>query len=286
MTGAAALAARAALQAGAGRVYLQQLGHDTPGFDPLAPELMVRPASDTSALAALVTQPSTVVAGCGGGSAIAALLPGLISHSHRLVLDADALNAVAANADLRAALRERALRGQATVLTPHPLEAARLLDVGASTVQADRQGAAAALVERYACAVVLKGSGSVMAAPGVVPRINPSGNAALSTPGTGDVLAGWLAGWWSRLAREGAVQPALGAASVTASATAAPEASGAMLPAAASNAPPWATAVHDVCAYAVWTHGRAAELASPEGQALPAGDLVQALGARARSGCW
>jgi NAD(P)H-hydrate repair Nnr-like enzyme with NAD(P)H-hydrate dehydratase domain len=202
------------------------------------------------------------------------------------VLDADALNAVAANADLRAALRERALRGQATVLTPHPLEAARLLDVGASTVQADRQGAAAALVERYACAVVLKGSGSVMAAPGVVPRINPSGNAALSTPGTGDVLAGWLAGWWSRLAREGAVQPALGAASVTASATAAPEASGAMLPAAASNAPPWATAVHDVCAYAVWTHGRAAELASPEGQALPAADLVQVLGIRARSGCW
>jgi NAD(P)H-hydrate repair Nnr-like enzyme with NAD(P)H-hydrate dehydratase domain len=44
--------------------------------------------------------------------------------------------------------------------------------------------------------------------------------------------------------------------------------------------------VQDVCAYAAWTHGRAAELASPEGQALPAADLVQVLGLHARSGCW
>jgi hydroxyethylthiazole kinase-like uncharacterized protein yjeF len=83
------------------------------------------------------------------------------------------------------------------VLTPHPLEAARLLGTSAREVQADRLGAAQQLADRYACVVVLKGSGSVIAAPARLPCINATGNAALATAGTGDVLAGWLGGCWS-----------------------------------------------------------------------------------------
>jgi hydroxyethylthiazole kinase-like uncharacterized protein yjeF len=83
-----------------------------------------------------------------------------------------------------------AQRSAATILTPHPLEAARLLGIPASEVQADRIAAARKLALRYSAIVVLKGSGSVIAAPdgGIV--LNGTGNAALATAGTGDVLSG------------------------------------------------------------------------------------------------
>ena len=87
------------------------------------------------------------------------------------------------------------------MLTPHPLEAARLLGCDAKAVQADRLGAARQLAADMGAVIVLKGSGSVVAAPQQTPRINASGNAALATAGTGDVLAGWLAGAWSAAAR-------------------------------------------------------------------------------------
>jgi hydroxyethylthiazole kinase-like uncharacterized protein yjeF len=266
MIGAVTLASRAALHAGAGRVFLQALGTDAPSLDAQAPELMVRPVVSQSVTAGKGTtdetpnvrelSSATVVAGCGGGAAIAAHLPGLTAHSHRLVLDADALNAIAASSELQQALRQRSANGLATVLTPHPLEAARLLGSSAAEVQADRLAAARALVERYGCAVVLKGSGSIVMAPGLAPQINPSGNAALSTPGSGDVLAGWLGGWWSQGGRSGSATTGLA----------------------------WASDALAASAYAVWSHGRAAELASPDGQALPAGELVLALGSGARTG--
>ncbi|WP_040437183.1 ADP-dependent NAD(P)H-hydrate dehydratase, partial [Melaminivora alkalimesophila] len=82
--------------------------------------------------------------------------------------------------------------GAATVLTPHPLEAARLLKTSSAAVQADRLGAAAELAARSGCTVVLKGSGSIIAAPDGVPRLNPTGNARLASPGTGDILAGLI----------------------------------------------------------------------------------------------
>ena len=90
----------------------------------------------------------------------------------------------------------RASRSQQTVLTPHPLEAARLLGCNAAEVQADRLRAASKLAARFAAVVALKGSGTVIAAPGVAPRVNSTGNAALATGGTGDVLAGWIGGRW------------------------------------------------------------------------------------------
>jgi NAD(P)H-hydrate repair Nnr-like enzyme with NAD(P)H-hydrate dehydratase domain len=75
-----------------------------------------------------------------------------------------------------------------------------LLGSDTATVMADRLHAAQSIAERFGVLCVLKGSGTVLAAPGEVPRLNPTGNAALATAGTGDVLAGMIA---SALARPG-----------------------------------------------------------------------------------
>lgn len=196
MAGAAWLAARAAHAAGAGRVFIDLLdaGEGSPGFDPGRPELMLR--RDWWQGPAEVLEKSTVVCGCGGGDAVRAALPRLVALAPRLVLDADALNAIAADPALQAMTATRAGRGRATILTPHPLEAARLLDTTAREVQADRLRAAGAIADRYRAVVVLKGSGTVITAPGELPRINATGNASLATAGTGDVLAGWIGGRW------------------------------------------------------------------------------------------
>lgn len=186
MTGAALLAASAALHQGAGRVFVGLLDDHGISVDPTQPELMFR------RIETLDPSQLTVVCGCGGGSAVAAQLPRLLSTAPRLVLDADALNAIATDSQLETLLRARQHRGRDTVLTPHPLEAARLLGSSAAEVQQDRLGAAQELAQRLGCAVVLKGSGSVVAAPGQLSAINPTGNARLATAGTGDVLAGMI----------------------------------------------------------------------------------------------
>jgi hydroxyethylthiazole kinase-like uncharacterized protein yjeF len=238
MTGAALLAGRAALHAGAGRVYLHLLDERAPRFDAVTPELMFA----DPLTAAHLTPATTVLAGCGGGAAVAEALPLLIEAAPRLVLDADALNAIAQRPDLQDALRSRGERGGATVLTPHPLEAARLLCApSVAVVQADRLAAATALARRYAAVVLLKGSGSVIAAPGERPWINPTGNAALAVPGSGDVLAGWLAGLWSPL-------PALRDTALTCTVRAA------------------------------YRHGWLASARHPDGTPLPAGALAAAIG--------
>jgi ADP-dependent NAD(P)H-hydrate dehydratase / NAD(P)H-hydrate epimerase len=184
MAGAALLAAQAALHGGAGRVMLSLLADELPLSAPA--DLMHR-SLDTLDLPTL-----TVVAGCGGGRAIARPLPRLLQLSARLVLDADALNRLSEDAWLQDLLGQRTTRGQDTVLTPHPLEAARLLNCDTQLVQSDRLSAAQRLAERLQCCVVLKGSGTVIAAPGRLPRINPTGNGLLATGGTGDVLAGLI----------------------------------------------------------------------------------------------
>ncbi|MFC7408308.1 NAD(P)H-hydrate dehydratase [Hydrogenophaga atypica] len=194
MTGAAVLAARAALHGGAGRVYLVPLdaaGTSSVGWDTETPELMVR---TTAHLTSEWLEETTVVCGCGGGDAVAPWLQQVIAHSQALVLDADALNHVAASPTLQQALRERSqARGvAATVITPHPLEAARLLGTSTHDVQSDRLAAAQRLAQELGLICVLKGSGTVVAMPDQVPVINPTGNARLATAGTGDVLAGWL----------------------------------------------------------------------------------------------
>jgi len=186
MAGAALLAGSAALHGGAGRVFIAPLDPAAAMLDVGLPELMFRTPD------ALTFDGKTVVCGCGGGESVRAVLPRVLSTASSLVLDADALNGVAADTALQQLLAQRGARGRDTVLTPHPLEAARLLGCNTAHVQADRLGVAQTLADRFCAVVVLKGSGSVIAAPGRIPNVNPTGDAKLATAGTGDVLAGMI----------------------------------------------------------------------------------------------
>ena len=183
MTGAAVLAATAALHAGAGRVILSLLSGQA--TDRAPPDVMQREWQH------LDLEKLHVVCGCGGGQAVQAALPEVLRRSAQLVLDADGLNAVAQDNKLKDGLRQRA-DAQPAVITPHPLEAARLLNISTTQVQSDRLKAAQNLADQLQCTVVLKGSGTVIAAPDQTPRINTSGNGRLAIGGTGDVLAGLI----------------------------------------------------------------------------------------------
>lgn len=103
------------------------------------------------------------------------------------MLDADALNLVAAHPVLG---KRIAARAAATLLTPHPAEAARLLGCAVAEVQADRVAAALELAARHRAHVVLKGCGSALADADGAWQINTSGNAGLAAAGSGDVLSG------------------------------------------------------------------------------------------------
>jgi hydroxyethylthiazole kinase-like uncharacterized protein yjeF len=115
------------------------------------------------------------------------LLPAAIASSKPLVLDADALNALAVNDKLRAEVPKRSAP---TLATPHPAEAGRLLAMTTAEVQADRLAAASELARRLNAHVVLKGVGSICASPDGHWAINTTGNPGLASGGTGDVLAG------------------------------------------------------------------------------------------------
>jgi hydroxyethylthiazole kinase-like uncharacterized protein yjeF len=182
MAGAGILAARTALYAGAGRVFAAAVDGG-PGLDPLQPEIMFRDA------AGFAFDGRTVVAGPGMGDSAGAthLLSTVLDGTGPLVVDADALNLCAASPDLAARL---AAHDGEVVITPHPLEAARLLGVTAAIVQADRLENARELAQRLDAVVVLKGAGSVIARPDGQVAINGTGNPGLATGGTGDVLAG------------------------------------------------------------------------------------------------
>lgn len=183
MAGAALLAATAGLHGGAGRVFLALL-------DPSAHNaaLAREPALMCRAVADLNLTRMAVVAGCGGGDAITAHLPQLIATAANLVLDADALNLLAKQPDLQRLLAQRP--ANTTVITPHPLEAARLVGCSTAEVQAHRLESAQTLANSLHCTVVLKGSGSIVTTPDAAPWINTTGNPRLATGGTGDVLAG------------------------------------------------------------------------------------------------
>jgi hydroxyethylthiazole kinase-like uncharacterized protein yjeF len=182
MAGAAILAARTAARCGAGRVYAGFLDQP-PAYDPGQPELMCRVAGDLDVSAA------TVVIGPGIGMSRTAhdVLAQALAAAPSLVIDADALNLIAVEPGLQRRLTER--RNPA-LLTPHPLEAARLLGCSSAEVQQDRIAAARELSGRFHAVAVLKGSGTVLAHPDGDIAVNPTGNPALATAGTGDVLAG------------------------------------------------------------------------------------------------
>ena len=185
MVGAPLLAGRAALHAGAGKVWIGFVAANPPAVDWGQPELMLRQADEVvgAGASAMVCGP-----GLGASNSAKAILARAIAERVPLVLDADALNAIAANPELAGAV---ARREAPTLATPHPAEAARLLGTDTGAVQADRLGAAQALATRLQAAVVLKGAGSVLAYPDASWDINASGNPGLASAGTGDVLAGF-----------------------------------------------------------------------------------------------
>jgi hydroxyethylthiazole kinase-like uncharacterized protein yjeF len=197
MTGAVVLAARAALHAGAGRVFVIPLGASTVNWDAAQPELMFRSPGVLKSPGSLPE--GCWVCGCGGGELVTAHVTRLARHAHTLVLDADALNAMSQDPVMATAVRERHSRGQLTVLTPHPLEAARLLGQTTADIQSNRIQSARTLANRFRALCVLKGSGTVTATPSGQAVINNSGNGMLATAGTGDVLAGMVGAALARL---------------------------------------------------------------------------------------
>ena len=199
MTGAALLAGRAALHAGAGRVFVAlldaELGERRMTVDPQQPELMFR------SIETLPLREQTLFCGCGGGGAVRHVLPQVLSQAPRLVLDADALNAISVDTTLQTLLIARSKRDRlvslsvvlSTILTPHPIEAARLLGVSTAQVQADRLAAAQTLADRFGCVVILKGAGSIIAAPGVTPSSTPAAMPNLPLPARAMCWLAWLA---------------------------------------------------------------------------------------------
>jgi ADP-dependent NAD(P)H-hydrate dehydratase / NAD(P)H-hydrate epimerase len=184
MAGAALLAARAALLLGAGKVFVGLLDPDAMCVDALHPELMFRSADE---LCSLPLAAAVVGPGLGTAPEAATLLAKLIDRPISLVLDADALNLIGDNKNLQAAVAQRKAP---TLMTPHPLEAARLLACPVAEVQADRIQAARELARRYHAHIVLKGAGSIVANPEGAWWINPTGNPGMASGGMGDVLAG------------------------------------------------------------------------------------------------
>jgi len=200
-TGAAALTADAAGRAGAGLVTIACPAGLNDILEVKCTEAMTVPLPDTPGRALAAAASARIVA-LAAERDVVALGPGLgtgeetVKCVHAvaeavdrpLVIDADGLNALAGQGEL--------LRGRTahTVLTPHPGEAARWLDVGPAEVNADRVGAARRLAEHAGAVVLLKGAASVVADPEGWVCINPTGGPGLGTGGTGDVLTGLVAG--------------------------------------------------------------------------------------------
>jgi hydroxyethylthiazole kinase-like uncharacterized protein yjeF len=187
MSGAALLAGRAALQLGAGRVYLGFLDRGAPSLDPMQPELMLRGVEEVLAMDGL----SCLVLGPGLSQAAAAerCTARALELPLPLIIDADALNLIGAHPHLQQACRSRTAP---TVMTPHPAEAARLMALSSREIQHDRIASALALAQRYRAITVLKGVGSVIATSDGNFDINTSGNPGLASAGMGDVLSGML----------------------------------------------------------------------------------------------
>ncbi|MFA5684079.1 MAG: NAD(P)H-hydrate dehydratase [Lysobacteraceae bacterium] len=183
--GAIRLCAEAALRTGAGLVSVfTRADHVAPLLGG-RPECMVHACEGEIPEAAARASVLAIGPGLGQGDWGRALFERFIDDPRPLVLDADALNLLARSPRLLHARR---------ILTPHPGEAARLLDVDIATIQRDRCASAAELATRYAATIVLKGAGSVIAAPGIRPIIIGAGNPGMASGGMGDVLTGVIAG--------------------------------------------------------------------------------------------
>ena len=195
MIGAAVLAARAALHMGPGKVFTGFAAREAPQVDMINPEIMVRRAEE------LVTDESlTALAigmGLGTDKSAPRLLQTALAHASPMVIDADALTIISSNPSIRAALQAK-MAGTprqvvSLIFTPHPGEAARLLGVSTDEIQADRIAAAKSIAKKFNAVTILKGAGSIIAAPDGRYWINTSGNPGMASGGMGDALSGMIA---------------------------------------------------------------------------------------------
>src|SRR5450830_1367135 len=187
MGGAPVLAARMAAHAGSGRVFIAFVD-DAPAYDSVHPELMMRQADRVEFSTA------TIVVGPGLGTSRHAhdVLSRALDAQGRIVIDADALNMIAAEPGLQHKLQDRAQH--TSIITPHPLEAARLLDATTAEIQHDRPQAARLLARHFKSIAILKGAGTVIAFPDVEIRNHSSGNPAVSPAGAGGGPSGLVRG--------------------------------------------------------------------------------------------
>ncbi|HEY5803089.1 MAG TPA: NAD(P)H-hydrate dehydratase [Lysobacter sp.] len=184
--GAIVLCAHAALRSGAGLVEVATRAEHVTALLARVPEAMVHHVADAEALQPALDRAGSIALGPGLGQHPwgRGLYERAVASAKPLLLDADALNLLATH--------PFALPADA-VLTPHPGEAARLLGTTTADVQRDRFAAARALCDRYACVVVLKGAGTIVAAPHETPRVIAAGNPGMAVGGMGDVLSGVIA---------------------------------------------------------------------------------------------
>lgn len=181
--GAAAMAGYAALRSGAGLVTVACHTSERPSVTALAPELMTQPIEDDPGEKDILA----IGPGLGRAPEMAALAQRLFAQSALpMVVDADALNALAGTS----------FRGPGPwrVLTPHPGEMGRLAGISSSAVQADRLAVAREFAQTRHVVVVLKGQRTLIALPDGRVFINPTGTPAMATAGSGDILAGMIAG--------------------------------------------------------------------------------------------
>ncbi|MGD8237159.1 MAG: NAD(P)H-hydrate dehydratase [Armatimonadota bacterium] len=201
MTGAAAMAGMAALRAGAGLVTVGVPASLNDVLEAKLTEVMTRPLPECAERALSLAAEETILEMAEGSEACVVgpglsladetqeLVRRLVPQIHRpLALDADALTALSENAEVLAG------REAPTVVTPHPGEMSRLVDRSIEAIQADRVSAALEAARSLGSVVLLKGAGSVGAAPDGTAYVNATGNAGMASGGTGDVLSGILGG--------------------------------------------------------------------------------------------
>jgi hydroxyethylthiazole kinase-like uncharacterized protein yjeF len=204
-TGAAHLAALGALRSGAGLVTIATPRSCVPTVAAMAPEYMTEPLDETvagtidySALDRVLDIKADVIAvgpGLGQSPGTSAFVQGLLERAGvPLVLDADALNAFAGDPD-RLVGRD----GVDVVITPHPGEMARLLNISVEAVQRERLHHATEFAASHRLHVVLKGHRTIIAGPDNRAFVNLTGNSGMATGGTGDLLTGMIAAWLAQL---------------------------------------------------------------------------------------
>jgi hydroxyethylthiazole kinase-like uncharacterized protein yjeF len=187
MAGAAILSARGALRSGAGLVRVSVPEELFPIIQVGVPEATcvsrALPPDQLGNYQAIVIGP-----GLGDESSNVSLIKMVLrGNSKAVVLDADGLNLVARNDELKAAMQERKGR---LIITPHPGEAARLLRCTVAEINADRFESVCRLAEQTGAITVLKGAGTLVATPEREAYINTTGNPGMATAGSGDVLSG------------------------------------------------------------------------------------------------